>query len=143
MADSSAPWVSNPVAQGLLSYLQIAYPIILLITYLTTFTVHSIATARNDSDPVVQNVQLGPGGKPLPKKKYNQPKKEREIPSGYDFSRSRKLLFEWLQVAVILSLAANVTVVVVHAILARDEGWWCGQAPTVSWDVRCTAIFIC
>ncbi|EME82738.1 ABC transporter, ABC-B family, HMT-ATM type [Pseudocercospora fijiensis CIRAD86] len=132
MAHSSAPpWVSNPVAQALLNYVQIAYPIVLLITYLVTFTVHSIASARNDNDQPHHAEQLGPGGKPLPKKKHNQPKKERDIPSGYDFSRSRKLLFEWLQVAVILSLAANVVVVVTHAIVARDEGWWCGQAPTI------------
>ncbi|CAK1363534.1 Heavy metal tolerance protein [Cercospora beticola] len=133
MADPSRPWVSNPTAQAILDYLQIAYPITLLVLYLTTFTVRSIVTARSDSDtlPSQRPEQLGPGGKPLPRKKNNAVKKESDISPDLDFARPRKLLFEWLSVGVIFSLSANILVVIVHAISARDEGWWCGQAPTI------------
>ena len=70
-----------------------------------------------------------PGGKPLPKK--HNTKKEPDNPDFLDFSRPRKLLFEWLTVAVIFSLVGNIVVVIVHALYARDEQWWCGQAATV------------
>lgn len=53
------PWASNAVAQGLLTYLHIAYPIILLFVYLFAFTARSIATARNDNDAETQPEQLG------------------------------------------------------------------------------------
>lgn len=132
--EGSLPWVSDPVAQDVLAYLQIAYPIILLFLYLVVFTVRSVLTARSDSDLAQQPEQLGPGGKPLPRKK-NNPKKELDIPPDLDFSKPRKLLFEWLSVGVVASVGANVVVVILHAILARKEGWWCGQAPTVcSWS---------
>lgn len=126
------PWVSNPVAQRVLRYSQIAYPIVLVLLYLTAFTVRSVLTASKDEDALHEPEQLGPGGKPLPLRKNNQPKKQSNIPHGLDFSRPRKLLFEWLSVAVIFSLSANIVVVIVHALLARKERWWCGEAPTVS-----------
>jgi hypothetical protein len=114
-----------------LTYIQIAYPIILLFVYLITFTIRSIVTARSDIDSLPHPEQLGPGGKPLPKKKNHQPRKETDITEDLDFSKPRKLLFEWLSVGVIASLGSNVIVVIVHALLARREAWWCGQAPTV------------
>ena len=55
----SLPWASDAVAQGVLTYTQIAYPIILLLVYLVTFTVRSITTARNDNDTTNQPEQLG------------------------------------------------------------------------------------
>ncbi|SMR41419.1 unnamed protein product [Zymoseptoria tritici ST99CH_1A5] len=129
MAEANQQWVSNPVAQRVLSYLQIAYPIILLILYLLAFTARSIVAAGKEEPVVQESEQLGPGGKPLPPRKNNQPKKHST--HDLDFSRPRKLLFEWLSVGVILSLGANVAVIIVHALLERKEGWWCGEAPTI------------
>lgn len=116
----------------MLRYTQIAYPIVLLLLYLVAFTVRSVLTASKEEDAVHEPEQLGPGGKPLPSRKNNGPKKQPKIPQNLDFSRSRKLLFEWLSVAVIFSLGINIVVVIVHALLARKERWWCGEAPTVS-----------
>ncbi|KAK5712801.1 ATP-binding cassette-type vacuolar membrane transporter Hmt1 [Elasticomyces elasticus] len=127
-ANLPRPWVSNPTAQRLLQDLQIASPIVLLLLYITTFTVHSILTApRDDAKKTNEPEQLGPGGKPLPKKA----KKEASLADRYDFSRPRQLLFEWLSVGVLATLAGNITVVIVHALVEREEQWWCGQAPTI------------
>lgn len=123
----SLPWVSDPRAQGLLTYLQIAYPIALLIIFLTAFTVRSVVTARNDNDDTPQSDQLGPGGKPLPRKSQ----KDKSEKNALDFSRPRKLLFLSLQSGVLLSITGNVALVIFHALLERDQRWWCGQAPTV------------
>jgi len=127
MSNGKLPWVSNPVAQNILTHLQIAYPIILICLYVIAFTARSIHTAHNDNDTQSPSEQLGPGGKPLPQKHQ----KEADIHNQLDFSKPRKLLFEWLSVGVIASLAANIVVVVVHALWEREENWWCGQAPTV------------
>ena len=128
MYNGSLPWVSNPVAQEILAYTQVAYPIVLLLFYLVVFTIHSIVTAaRNDNDKKTtsqQPEQLGPGGKPLPKKNAKEP----VIPRAQEFSRPRRLLFEWLSLGVI----ATIAVVIVHALVEREARWWCGQAPTVS-----------
>lgn len=130
MPNGTLPWVSNPVAQDILTYLQVAYPIILICLYVITFTIRSITTARNDNDTSTEPEQLGPGGKPLPQKNVKEP----AIHNALDFSRPRKLLFEWLSVGVIGTLVANIIVVIVHALVDREERWWCGQAPTVSMD---------
>ncbi|KAK5107300.1 hypothetical protein LTR62_001393 [Meristemomyces frigidus] len=128
MPYGSLPWVSNPIAQQILTYLQIAYPIIVLFLYITTFTIWSIVTASNDNAEVKQGAeQLGPGGKPLPKK--NKP--EVKGPTALDFSRPTKLLFEWLSVGLLATIAGNIAVVIVHALVEREESWWCGQAPTI------------
>ncbi|KAI7607771.1 hypothetical protein KC319_g21195, partial [Hortaea werneckii] len=128
MPDGTLPWVSNPVAQDILTYVQIAYPIVLICLYIITFTTRSITTARNDDHDNLEPEQLGPGGKPLPQKSK---KKEPAIPNDFDFSRPRKLLFEWLSVGVLGSIGGNIAVVIVHAIVGREEHWWCGQAPTI------------
>lgn len=132
MYNGPLPWVSNPVAQEILAYTQVAYPIILLLIYIIVFTVRSIVTARSDDNAqTTTSEQLGPGGKPLPKKNNNQ-KKKTIIPKALEFSRPRRLLFEWLSVGVLATLAANIAVVIVHTLWEREERWWCGQAPTVS-----------
>lgn len=130
-SNSSLPWVSDPVAQGVQTTIHILYPILLIVLYLTAFAVRSIATARSDPDsqPVPQ---LGPLGKPLPAKNQYAGQKAPVIPQELDFSRSRKLLFEWLTVGVLFTLLGNIVVVIVHALYARKERWWCGQATTVS-----------
>lgn len=131
-SNSSLPWVSDPVAQAVQTTVHIVYPIALLFLYLIAFTVRSIATARNDND-TLPAPQLGPLGKPLPAKNNNTAaNKHPPIPHELDFSKPRKLLFEWLNVGVLFSLLGNIAVVIVHALYARKERWWCGQATTVS-----------
>ncbi|KAH0269900.1 putative ABC transporter, partial [Aureobasidium melanogenum] len=122
-------WVAEHKAQRLLSIVHFAYPIVLLFFFLTTFTIRSILTARSDApDDSKSEPQLGPGGKPLPKKKAPVDNSKNTF---LDFSRPRKLLFQWLSLAATLTLAGNAVTVVVHALYARKEEWWCGQATVV------------
>ncbi|KAF4556035.1 ABC transporter-like protein 14 [Elsinoe fawcettii] len=128
------PWVSNRVAQNILSYGHAAYPIVLLAFFITVFTIRSIAASNSESDDesdeasATSSPQLGPGGKPLPKKSPSNRDGSRDV---LDFSRPRKLLFEWLSLAVALTFAGNAINVVVHALYARSEQWWCGQATVI------------
>lgn len=127
MSNITAPWVSDPVAQKILRVLHVAYPIILIILFLGVFTIRSIVTASTDNEFTKDPQQLGPGGKPLPKKTKKDPAEANAL----DFSRPRKLLFQWLSVGVIGTILANIVVVIVHALYAREEQWWCGQALVV------------
>lgn len=128
---SKQPWVSNHTAQSVLNYLHFAYPLILLAFFLVATTLRSIYAAPNDNttqdadEPTV----LGPGGKPLPKKSMiNRTVEHGEL----DFSKPRKLLFEWLSLGAALTFVGNSITVIVHALYAREEEWWCGQAVVVS-----------
>jgi len=52
------PFADDVIAQRILSYVHVAYPILLLFVYLIAFTARSIATARNDND-APETEQLG------------------------------------------------------------------------------------
>lgn len=119
-----------PAVQLFFSFLQIAYPLVILFVYLIVFTVRSIQTAsHDDDDSASQSTSLGPGGKPLPK--HTKTVKQRQDEGFQDFTKTQKLLFQWLTVGVTFSLIGNIVVVLTHALYARKEGWWCGQAATV------------
>ena len=123
-------WLSTRSADDILRDVHYASPFTLLSFFLIAFTVHSIATASDDTDVAPSQDQTGPGGKPLPKK--IKPKED-----VLDFSPARKLLFNWTQVGVILTLVANAVVVIVRALVDREDNWWCGQAVAVSSLVTC------
>ena len=131
----SRRFLSDSVALQVRNYVQIAYPLVVLFVYLFAFTVRSIKTSRRSSDALANDEprQLGPNGKPLPAPK---PKKDGDSIRALDFSRARKLLFQWLTVGVACSLLGNIIVVIVHALYSRKEGWWCGVAPVVSLGMR-------
>ncbi|KAK5165914.1 ATP-binding cassette-type vacuolar membrane transporter Hmt1 [Saxophila tyrrhenica] len=120
---------TNPGVEKFLQVQQIAYPLVVLFLYLIAFTVRSITFARNDNDFTHESQQLGPGGKPLPSHNHNL--KDTHPADALDFSRPRRLLFKWLSAGVLLSLLGNIVVVIAHALYAREEEWWCGQAPTI------------
>lgn len=133
-SDYTQPWVSNRAAQDILTYLHASYPLILLFFFLTAFTVRSITTSRTeeeDDDQGSGSSQLGPGGKALLKKTplHASKRPQQDI---LDFSRPRKLLFEWLSLAAALTFVGNAITIVSHALYARSEEWWCGQAAVVS-----------
>jgi hypothetical protein len=109
--------------------LQIGSPIANLLIYLIAFTIRSITTARNDNDIDHEPQQLGPGGKPLPTHNHNI--KGAHPKDSLDFSRPRRILFEWLSAGILLSLVGNIIIVLTHALYDRKHEWWCGQAPTV------------
>lgn len=126
----SKTWVSNKVAQEILVYIHYSSPVILLAFFLIAFTAHSIATASDEHAVKPATDRLGPGGKPLPQNTRGKPKAK-----ALDFSRGRKLLFNWLSVGTILSFLGNAAVVILHAVIERKDNWWCGQAVAVGGDL--------
>ncbi|KAI4139290.1 MAG: hypothetical protein L6R39_006375, partial [Caloplaca ligustica] len=133
MVFSPFNWVLRPTAstenaQNILTYLHFGSPILLLIFFLAAFTAHSIATASPDASVrarAPQN-QTGPGGKPLPASKKTAKKQD-----VLDFSPARKLLFNWLSVGTIATFIGNATVVILHALVDREDHWWCGESVAI------------
>ena len=123
---SFRPWVSNRTAQNILVYTHFSSPIILLAFFLIAFTAQSIYTSSDDAIVKPSSQQTGPGGKPLPTK--TKGKRRRNT---LDFSHARKLLFIWLSVGVIATFMASAGVVILHAVLDREDNWWCGESVAV------------
>ena len=125
---SSERWPSTTAAMELLNFLHYASPIVILFFFILAFAARSIASSRSSAKAnSARSAQFGPGGKPLPVRSHSF---KTILPQ--TFSRSRKTVFEWLAVGVLLTFVANATVVIVHALVKRQEHWWCGQALTVS-----------
>lgn len=131
---TNIPWVRDSAAEVTLTRLQIASPILLLLLYIFAFLTYSVFTASNSNDDTTkpEPEQLGPGGKPLPKKN----KKESPVAGSLEHSRPRKLLFQWLGVGLLGTFCGSITVVILHAYVMSEQRWWCGQAATVSWMAR-------
>lgn len=133
MSSASEPVQRGP-AERLLTVLHYATPLLVLACYLIAFTTRSIVASKREpqtAEDVVE--QYGPGGKPLPKKLNRNRVKNKKGSIDLDFSRPRKLLFVWLSILVAGTYLANAVNVIVHALIKRDEGWWCGKSATVSY----------
>jgi hypothetical protein len=108
--------------------LQYAYPIVMLLFFLVAFTARSIISSNSNSN-VSKPTTLGPGGKPLPATDPTRNFVKRQIDN--DVTRSQKLVFGWLSVAAAGTFVGNAINVIVHALYARKDQWWCGQAQVV------------
>lgn len=122
-------YISNDHARSLLNVLHYLYPPLVIFWFLGAFTVRSILLAKPAEPIGVTNV-LGPNGKILPPKKRLSQDKSKIVP--LDFSRPRKLLFDWLSFLLTATFAANAANIIVEALARRDEGWWCGKSVVVS-----------
>ena len=124
--------VSVATSQRFLNVTQYAYPMVLLVTFLVAFTARSIVVARKvdkrSEEP--EESRVGPGGKNLPSRQSKSVNKDEG--GDADFTRPAKLLFNWLSVIVCATFVASAADIIVHALVKREDGWWCGQAPVVS-----------
>lgn len=126
--------ISTDTARSLLKILHYAYPMVLLATFLFAFTLRSILLSSASTPTPNAKAPpraLGPGGKSLPLKSPT-PNKDKIKTVALDFSKPRKLLFDWFSVLVTATFVANAINVIAHALAKRDENWWCGKAVVVS-----------
>jgi len=121
-------------AQRVLDITHYAYPLILLVAFLVAFTARSIIVSSLGRKKAVEEPEqrTGPGGKPLPPRAKKPT--EQNVNDDLDFSKPRKLLFNWLSVFLCFTFVVNAADVIAHALIKREEGWWCGQAPVVCYN---------
>jgi len=123
--------ISVSRAQRVLDVTHYAYPLILLVAFLVAFTARSIIVSSLERKKAAEEPEqrTGPGGKPLPPRAKKPA--EQNTHDDLDFSKPRKLLFNWLSVFLCFTFVLNAADVIAHALIKREEGWWCGQAPVV------------
>ncbi len=135
LSSMDRPWVSNKTAQDILIYVHYAYPIILLVLFLTATTAHAVLTASKDEVGQAKPDQTGPGGKPLPR--TTSPGAKEKTKKVIEFSPSRKLCFTWISVLAILTFLGDAIIAIVHALTDKKNNWWCGESVVVR-DIGCT-----
>lgn len=133
--DSSEPIPSTAssslgAAYWILHYVHYTYPLGLLVVFLSAFLAHSIISSPTHQSVSSRSGLTGPGGKPLPptsRPPSNSPPKL----TNEGFGKIRSLLFCWLSVGLIGTFVGNIVNIIVHAIVERNAGWWCGEAAAV------------
>jgi hypothetical protein len=101
----------------------------MLLVFLAAITARSIWHS-NANPNVAKPSTTGPGGKPLPATDPTRNFIKRKVSD--DVTPSQKRVFEWLSLAAALTFVGNSVNVIVHALCARKEHWWCGKPVVVS-----------
>jgi hypothetical protein len=127
-ATIKSPLIPTIWAERIIHYTQFIYPIILLLVFVVGFAIHGVITAGNDpTSPPPPNV-TGPGGKPLPTRRPSRTK----VPQKENVNVVKRLLFIWIGFGLVATFIGNAINIVVHALVKRRDGWWCGEATAVS-----------
>jgi hypothetical protein len=114
----------------LLEVIHFNYAWFLGLVFLIAFIANSFLSAQPATSQSKEPVLLGPGGKPLPRRKSKEDCEKKKLE---DFSPGRKNVFLYLSIALLASFVAHGFNIVIHA-LVEEEGWWCGEATAVSGD---------
>ncbi|KAF2274310.1 uncharacterized protein EI97DRAFT_125583 [Westerdykella ornata] len=114
----------NASLDAAVAVLHYAYPILMLFFFLAAFTARSIIVS-NATSKVAKPTTTGPGGKPLPATDPTRNFVKKHVAD--DVTPSQKRLFQCLSLAVALTFVANSINVIVHALYARKDNWWCGK----------------
>jgi len=110
-------------------YLQFSYPAATLLVFLIGFITNSVLIAKSSQNGGA--VRCGLEEKPLSKGLRSTIHKIADAQK-HQFSSSARYAFVWLVVGVLVTLVADVSVHISHAIAGHEERWWCGQATVVS-----------
>ena len=116
-------------SRQLLDHLRYSYPAVTLLVFIVTFITTSFLAAQN-AGKHGSAVQYGPGGGPLPKRLRSTMVKIRENRS--KFSCRTRFIFTWLAAGVLGTFVVDAAIHIAHAMMAKPEKWWCGQAVVVS-----------
>lgn len=116
-------------SRQLLDYLRYSYPAVTVLVFIVSFIITSFPAAKNTGEHG-SAVQYGPGGRPLPKRLRSTVVKIRETRSR--FSSRTQFIFAWLAAGVLGTFVVDAAIHIAHAMMAKPEKWWCGQAVVVS-----------
>lgn len=121
-------WKHASTLHSVLTFLQYAYPLFMLVFFLAAFTIRSIA-ATNSNTNIAKPTTTGPGGKPLP---ATDPTRNFVKKTAHDdVTPTQKRIFEWVSLATALTFFGNSVLVIAQALAKQSENWWCGQSVVV------------
>lgn len=129
----------SPVqTRHVLQYIQLSSPAILLVVFLVAFVTHGIITAPATDDDVEIHPKLGPGGRPLPRRRRSS-QQVKAAAKTRDFPAKVKLFFNWLAAAVLFTLILDAIFIILQTIIYFRQRWWPGQAAVVSMNHPATS----
>ena len=127
-------------SRRLLDYLRYSYPAVTLLVFIVSFITTSFLAAQNTGKHG-SAVQYGPGGRPLPKRLRSTVVKVRETRG--KFSIRTRFIFAWLAAGVLGTFVVDAAIHIAHAMVAKPEKWWCGQAVVVSLRLSLDYMLLC
>ena len=104
---------------------------VLAAIFLLVFVANSILTADPTSETKPPTI-TGPGGKPLPRSAVKYKEELQKWRKMKDFTRGRKMLFLYLHAGLLATFLLSGMNIIIHALVEKDQGWWCGEATAVS-----------
>lgn len=115
---------------------QKCYPVVLLLAFIISAGIHSIAKSRTEEELLIPTA-TGPGGKPLPITKRKREHRDQQSLYSTDGCNGGISIqvFRCLVGALILSFAANAAATALHVWQSSKVGgelWWCGEERVVS-----------
>ncbi|KAF9690537.1 hypothetical protein EKO04_011307 [Ascochyta lentis] len=122
--DGQPRWEHASTLRQVLSILQYAYPLLMLVFFLAAFTIRSIAASNSNSN-IAKPTTTGPGGKPLPATDPTRNFVKKTVLD--DVTHTQKRVFEWLSLAAALTFFGNSLLVISQALAKQSEHWWCGK----------------
>ncbi|KAL6704430.1 ATP-binding cassette-type vacuolar membrane transporter Hmt1 [Coniothyrium glycines] len=127
-ADHHVRWAYAAPLRKAVTAIQYAYPIVMLFFFLAAFTLRSIAASKSNSN-IAQPTTTGPGGKPLP---ATDPTRNFVKKTAHDHvTQTQKRLFEWVSLATALTFLGSSAIIIMHALINKDEGYWAGKATVI------------
>jgi hypothetical protein len=127
-ADDATRWSYAAALRKIVTVLQYAYPIFMLIFFLAAFTTRSIA-ASNSNANIAKPTTTGPGGKPLPATDPTRNFVKKAVHD--DVTHTQKRVFEWVSFATALTFIGNSVLVIAHSLVMKNEQWWAGKSVVV------------
>jgi len=132
-ANDDARWEHAVTLRRIVTVVQYAYPILLLVFFLAAFTARSILSSNSNSN-ITKPTTTGPGGKPLPATDPTRNFVKKTVHD--DVTHSQKLLFNWLSALAAVTFVGSAVVMIAHALIYRAEQWWSGKQVVVGSAVR-------
>jgi hypothetical protein len=128
LADDAQRWGPAATLRTIVTVLQYAYPIFMLVFFLAAFTTRSIV-ATNSNTNIAKPTTTGPGGKPLPATDPTRNFIKKTVLD--DVTQTQKRVFEWLSLATALTFIGNSVLVIAHSLVKQKEHWWAGKSVVV------------
>lgn len=126
--DRHPRWKHASTFSHVLSVLQYAYPLFMLLFFLAAFTTRSIAASKSNTN-IAKPTTTGPGGKPLPATDPTRNFVKKTVHD--DVTPTQKRIFEWVSLAAALTFFGNSVLVIAQALAKQNEHWWCGKPVVV------------
>jgi hypothetical protein len=121
-------WAPDTVLSQMLTVLQPACPIFLLIFSAAAFTAGSVAATKPHAG-ITPPTTTGPGGRSLPATDPTRNFVKRDVHD--DVTRTQKRVFAWVSAAAALTFVGNSVLVIARSLVMKKEHWWAGKSVVV------------